>query len=217
MTTLHRRQIFTAVAFLSAGLFALGAHAMQSATPASVETTPPTELRVSGTSTLHAWHTKTSDLRFEATLQDPQATTVTSWLAGGVSSFVAHIPIASLRSGKEGLDKNLIKALRASEFNEAKFSLKSYRKTASEGGVDLVEAKGLLSVCGNEREITLPLRVRIDGDFAEVNGTTTLLMTDYGVKPPSFMLGAMKAGNEVTVSFTTRLRLSASTQPVSQR
>ena len=33
-------------------------------------------------------------------------------------------------------------------------------------------------------------------------GSYTLKMTDYDVKPPTFMLGAMKTGDSITLNFT---------------
>jgi hypothetical protein len=34
-----------------------------------------------------------------------------------------------------------------------------------------------------------------------VKGSKQLRMTEYGVKPPSLMLGAMKVGDQVTVGY----------------
>jgi len=36
---------------------------------------------------------------------------------------------------------------------------------------------------------------------ATATGTQDVLMTDFGIKPPSFMLGTLKTGNKVVVSF----------------
>ena len=37
-----------------------------------------------------------------------------------------------------------------------------------------------------------------------ITGELPLLMTDFGIKPPSFMFGALKVGNEVKVKFTLK-------------
>ena len=40
-----------------------------------------------------------------------------------------------------------------------------------------------------------------------VIGEYALLMTDYGIKPPTAMLGMAKADNKVTITFETVLAL----------
>ena len=46
-----------------------------------------------------------------------------------------------------------------------------------------------------------------------VRGKKKLLMTDYGIKPPTFMLGMLKTGNEVSVEFEVGLKNSESLIP----
>jgi hypothetical protein len=39
-----------------------------------------------------------------------------------------------------------------------------------------------------------------------ISGSKKIRMTEFGVKPPSFMLGALKVGDEVTVEYTARFK-----------
>jgi len=39
---------------------------------------------------------------------------------------------------------------------------------------------------------------------AVAEGEQTLLLTDFGITPPSFMFGTLKVGNEVKVKFTLK-------------
>jgi len=39
---------------------------------------------------------------------------------------------------------------------------------------------------------------------AIAQGEKTLLLTDFGIKPPSFMFGSLKVGNEIKVKFTLK-------------
>jgi len=57
----------------------------------------------------------------------------------------------------------------------------------------------------SEREVVLDLTtVRHDATLT-VKGTLDLLMTDYGIKPPTAMLGMLKTEPKVTVTFETVL------------
>ena len=59
------------------------------------------------------------------------------------------------------------------------------------------EAKGDLSIAGGSSDVTIPISV--SGD--KISGSTTLNQSDFGVKPFSTMMGALKVKDQVTVEF----------------
>ena len=61
------------------------------------------------------------------------------------------------------------------------------------------KATGLLTIAGVEKEAVLDLSVLPKEGALAVTGTTDLLMTDFGVKPPTAMLGMVRASPKVTI------------------
>jgi|SRR5262245_49230037 len=123
---------------------------------------------------------------------------------GAIESFEVAIAARSLSSPREGLDKNMYKALKVTEFPDITFRLIRF-----DGGADpaALRATGMLKVAGVEREVAFDLKTsRRDMSFT-VNGTLTLLMTDYGIAPPKAMLGMLKTDPKVTVTFETVLTI----------
>jgi polyisoprenoid-binding protein YceI len=59
------------------------------------------------------------------------------------------------------------------------------------------QAKGDLSIAGKSSDVTIPISV--SGD--KISGSTTLTQSDFGVKPFSTMMGALKVKDQVTVEF----------------
>jgi len=59
------------------------------------------------------------------------------------------------------------------------------------------QAKGDLSIAGKSSDVTIPISV--SGD--KISGSTTLNQSDFGVKPFSTMMGALKVKDQVTVEF----------------
>ena len=55
----------------------------------------------------------------------------------------------------------------------------------AQGEATTVEVKGLLTIHGATREVTLPLQVRIDGQKGEVVGSLAFPFTDFGMDPPN--------------------------------
>src|SRR4029079_9063891 len=89
-------------------------------------------LWLDGTSSVHEYERRTSDLRLSAGPAAALATRTnplgfeTLVRAQGIQALVLELPVASLRSGKSGLDKNLQKAMRADTYPLIRFELKSY-------------------------------------------------------------------------------------------
>jgi len=64
--------------------------------------------------------------------------------------------------------------------------------------------KGKLQIGGITRPIDISFSGNINGDRISITGSEEVNMADYGIKPPTALLGALKTGEEVTVE----LRLS---------
>ena len=113
---------------------------------------------------------------------------------GNLQAFEVSIPTTSLTSPKEGIDKNMHKALKAQEHPDIRFRLRGLEQAA-----DAYRAPGLLTIAGVEKEVTLTLNVERKGGALAVTGETDLLMTDYGITPPKAMLGMLKTDPKVHI------------------
>lgn len=159
---------------------------------------------IAGTSNVHAYTASTTAARITrlqivggdhgANLWDAMVT------PGTLQAFEIAIPAATLSSPREGLDKNMHKALKVTEHPEITFRL-----VRLEGTPDALRGIGVVRVVGVEREVALALRIsRADGALT-VSGEVPLLMTDFGIVPPKAMMGMLKTDPKVTVTFETVL------------
>lgn len=168
------------------------------------------ELTVEGTSTLHPWSSRTDSMGFVLRLAPGMArpADVHSFealvRARGVRSVRFDVPVGALRSAEEPrLDKNLWKALRSDKFPNVRFELSSYTLNPIGAGGDTlaVLAKGTLAITGRVQPVELDLRVLADAEGLWLMGSKDLLMSDYGIRPPTMMLGALRVGNRVQVHY----------------
>jgi polyisoprenoid-binding protein YceI len=158
-----------------------------------------TSARVSldGTSSLHAFTASTTHVRVTAIdiAGTPSGDLLEYVLQpGGLKSFEVVIPAASLSSPKDGIDKNMHKALKVEEHPDIRFRLR-----ALESAAGAYRATGLLTIAGVEKEVVLDLQVQRKGSTLAVSGGTDLLMTDFGVKPPKAMLGMIRTDPKVHI------------------
>jgi len=166
------------------------------------------KLWLEGTSTLHEFKSDASKLTI--TVQSD----ATKWpadktgadavenliLANAVTGVDVVVGVTGLHSGKDGLDKNMYKALKADKHPEIKFHLGNYAAATADKG-EKIDAKGKLTIAGVERDLPITVTAVKDGSNVRLKGSVSLLMTQYGITPPKMMMGAIKVGDQVTVSF----------------
>jgi hypothetical protein len=119
---------------------------------------------------------------------------------GALEAFEISIPAASLSSPKEGLDKNMHKALKVTQHPDITFRLSRLEAADAPGAVRGV---GTLTIAGVAREVTLAMKTQRTDANLTVVGEVQLLMTDFGITPPKAMLGMLKTDPKVTVTFET--------------
>jgi polyisoprenoid-binding protein YceI len=171
-------------------------------------------LWLEGKSTIHDYHSKAT--RMDAKLEEDAAT----WPAGAtgaaaIQSFVRAkgvrgmqfvVPVRDLKSGKDGLDRNLYKALKYDKYPDIRYTMIGYEVgTSSAADTTSIVLKGTLNVAGVDREVRLPIQAVRDGDVLRLTGSTPLLMSQFGVKPPTMMMGTLRVADEVVIHFDLRL------------
>jgi len=207
MTARHSVR-FAFSSFLALGLWA----AVIAASPASDARVPVKlssgRISIAGTSNIHDYTASTTDVRIVRLQLADGVSGPNFWdeivKPGAIESFEVAIAAATLSSPREGLDKNMYKALKVKEFPDITFRLIRFEGGAEPGAL---RAKGVLKIAGVEREVMLDLNATRNDLKFTVNGTLSLLMTDYGITPPKAMLGMLKTDPKVTVTFETVLTI----------
>ena len=161
------------------------------------------KVSIAGTSNIHAFTATTTTVKVtRVQFGTRPATWEDALKPGALTAFEIAIPSATLLSGKDGLDKNMHKALKAEQHANITFRLV---KLDAAPQADCWRATGVLNVAGVDRQVTLDLRTERNGDKLAIQGEAQILMTDFGIAPPKAMLGMLKTDPKVTVSFTTVL------------
>jgi len=178
------------------GVFLGGLGAVSGVWGGNIVIDPESRLWLAGDSTLHVYHSTATKISAAGQAEGPDVLK-----AGAVRSFQLVVPVEGLKSGKSGLDRNMYKALKAKDHPEILFRLSRLTLEPSGNGASSVKADGLLTVAGQERAVTLRPEIKAEDGRLRVEGQQELRMTDFGVKPPSLMLGAVRTKNEVTVHY----------------
>ena len=157
---------------------------------------------IKGTSTLHDWQMKSNKGRVEILLGLGDNAKLL-----GLSALKFSMEAESLKSDKTMMDKNAYKALKTSSSKNISFVLSSAAISQVNETTYQIKAIGNLTVAGTTRETDVVANLKYsaaDKSFT-VTGTKKLKMTEYNVEPPSFMMGAVKTGDEITIAFQTKI------------
>lgn len=154
------------------------------------------QLKISGTSSLHDW-----DMVSDKATGKLVANVDGNKLAA-ITSLVVEMPAESIKSGKGGMDKNAYKALKTNQFKTVKFDLKSSTKNA-DGTWNFT---GTFAIAGATKSVTLKIKETTIGGQSVFEGSYSFKLTDYKITPPTALMGTVKTGDDVKISFTLKFK-----------
>ncbi|BCQ08968.1 hypothetical protein JMUB5695_02407 [Mycobacterium heckeshornense] len=141
--------------------------------------------------------------RWMATVQWAGDEPVSAELVVDVDSFEVLRGDGGVK-GLSGPEKTLVRSnalrlLDAGRFREIRFAAHTIDKT--NGGYRL---SGTLELHGKTQACRIDLRTDDLGDVWRMAGQATVRQSDFGIKPYSMLMGAVKVADEVSVSFTAQ-------------
>lgn len=145
---------------------------------------------VKGTSSLHDWHMEAMDGQGECQLIQADGTV-------NIQMAEVKFKAESLKSGKNGMDKNAYKALKTKEFEWISFKLSAFE--AKQEGKGIVT--GNLTIAGFTKPVSFDVETTQGTGSITVSGTSAFKLTDFKVDPPTALMGTIKTGDDVTVEF----------------
>lgn len=197
------RKTLLTVSALMAATATAGA---QGANAVRLRLDPASELTVEGTSSMHAWHCKTDKINAYVDV-DPGYTRDLTKVARPIAAVKVNIVVKTLSCGNSQMDRNMYSTLKAEENQLIKYTLTGYDLLTGSVSPTSFAAKtnGTLTIAGETKPIDMKISAERQGDGkALASGEQTLLLSDFGIKAPSFMFGTLKVGNEVKVKFTLK-------------
>lgn len=176
-------------------------------TPGHIATLQPaSRLWVTGTSTVRDFTCQAKIV--DATAETTSPETAKDIMAGqkAVLSLDVKIRPENMDCANNTMNEHMRKALKADANPVIEFKLASYDMLPTSDKVN-GRLTGTLKLGGVEKQITFDAVGNATPDGAlHVTGFYPILMTDYGLKAPSLMMGAMKVNPKVKVNFDLLLK-----------
>ena len=99
-------------------------------------------------------------------------------------------------------------ALNVEKYPQIDFKLVSVDNLSSENGKFSGTLLGDVTLAGVTRRISLAFSGQHSGNKITIKGSKELNMNDFKIKPPTAMMGALKTGEAVTITFQLNFQVT---------
>lgn len=154
---------------------------------------PESKITVRGTSSLHDWEVAFEKYDIEFDIREVEKGKMS---IGNVKAVFEGASVTSDNSIMTGKARD---ALMIREHPEIVFGSGGAENLIINDGKITGKINGNLFIRGVSRSIDVSFSGTINGDRLVISGTEEVNMSDYGIKPPTAMLGALKTGEKVVV------------------
>ncbi len=166
---------------------------------------PESKLWVEGTSTIRSFSCTANTI---VALVDTRAENAIPLLLVGEKAVAAvdvKVPAEQLDCGNGTMNDHMWTALKATENPRILFRMSTYAIARGAGAVTGT-LTGTLELGGVKKPVTITAVGKAEGEMLRVTGSYPVLMSDYGLTPPSLMFGRIKVDDRVTVKFDLLLK-----------
>ncbi len=155
---------------------------------------------IQGTSSMHDWEEKVDkfDVNLSLKIKDREITSIDR------ANFVCKAK--SISSESSIMTNKTLDALKAEKYPDISFKLVSVDKLTSQGGTFSGTVSGDITLAGVTKRISISFTGNNANSKISLKGSKKVSLKDYNIKPPTAMLGALKTGDEVTISFNLQFQ-----------
>ena len=166
-----------------------------------VESGHESQVWIEGSSNVTDWRCRATSFVANLALV-PGTASRDAAMSTGLRSIDVRVAVRDLKCGNRKMEHDLYAALHATDSANPAYILARFEVVPNGAGADSIETRGALTVAGVERSMSVPVTMTrgVDGAL-RARGAVSLLMTDFGVKPPIGLFGLIRSKNEVTVRF----------------
>ena len=119
------------------------------------------------------------------------------------------VPVSALKCGHAQEEKSLRRALKADDGTGPAYItaiFEAVRDRSDAADALTVSTIGALTMAGRENPVKMDVgTTRLADGTIEARGVVPILMSDYGIEPPTAFFGALRASDRVVVRFAMRL------------
>jgi len=170
--------------------------------PVRLTVRPDSRLWLEGSSNVRDWRCDATTLDAAIDLDDEGSYADASSIAR-LRRVEVRVPTHALTCGRSQMDNIMYKALHVDDEPECREIVGRFDVIAQSGEGDRsLVMQGTLRIAGRENVVRVPVELQQlrDGSL-RAQGALPILMTDYGITPPTALFGVLRTENRIVVKF----------------
>uniref|UniRef100_UPI0040476015 YceI family protein n=1 Tax=Polaribacter sp. TaxID=1920175 RepID=UPI0040476015 len=159
------------------------------------------KILIRGESNINKWQSNVEAINAKFTvnsLQKPSNFQILQENSTFIETLIIKIKVTDIKSGKKLMDKKTYKALKSIECPYIIFTYAPNSKIHLSSQI----ISGNLTVAGVTKKITTQITFNKERSTLTLKGIHSIDMTEFGVKPPQFLMGMLKTKKKIDIDFT---------------
>jgi len=171
--------------------------------PLRLAVRPDSRLWLEGSSNLRDWRCDATTLDASIDLDDNASYDASEGAIARLRRVQVRVPAHALTCGRSQMDNIMYKALRVDDQPECRQIVGRFEVVPGPSDPDhSLVMQGSLRIAGQERPVRVPVIVQQQRDGSlRAQGALPILMTDYGITPPTALFGILRTDNRIVVKF----------------
>jgi polyisoprenoid-binding protein YceI len=174
--------------------------------PASLTLLPESKLWVQGTSSVRSYTCRAARVDGSVATQPGSTSLAIADLENTVKGAEISVSVAGMECGNATMNAHMRKALKGDTSPRITYRITSYDVAPAGEAEGSVKLNGTLTIAGTEKPVSIDATATMELGRLRVRGSKQFRMTEFGVQPPTLMMGTMKVHDPVAVRFDVLLK-----------
>jgi len=168
------------------------------------------EMMIDGTSNIRDWDAQVNTINTTFVMNEFDISDLSSLTADHFETLELSIPVEDIESESGKLTKNMHKYLKGDDHPVITFNLSSIDSMSVDGNTATINATGIINAAGVDHETSMTVQATFENGKVTFSGTQPLLMTDFGIDPPTALFGTIRARDEIDIIYSLTFSDNAS-------
>jgi len=166
---------------------------------------PASNVTIEGSSNLRDWSADVPVVESDFVMSGFSGSDPQDLKPEHIRTLELRIPVRHIDTGNRAFTRNLHKYLLMDQHPRILYRLQRVEGITMEGGRAVIRSIGTITAAGREHRVTMRTHAIADKDGSiRFTGEQPLLMSDFGIDPPTALLGTVKAHDAVKVVYDVR-------------
>ncbi len=195
--------IHSIFAFPALAILFMGMPGTRPVAPSSLD--PTSSITIEGGSNLRDWSADVPVVESTIVISGFTGNDLSSLKPEHFRSLELRIPVRHIDTGNRGFTRNLHKYLLMEQHPRITYRLQRVESVTMEGAKAVIRASGTITAAGKDHKVNTRTHAIMNRDGSiQFSGEQPLLMTDFGIEPPTALLGTVKAHDAIKVVYDVR-------------